>query len=251
LRRGGQRERNLILHGRDRHNEGLVTVAPGAVLKLQEASAFVNSGTFSPEIASATSFGAVRLFSPCCNGPGLFTSGGTLAPVLVGGFTPATGQEFDVFALDGGKFEGTFAGLANGFTADYSHESSETAFVGVVYGTGTGSGGAGGSTGPGTSAKAPGVVHLTSVSAKHGKITAVTSSAGKKKPKTKTVVIATASASLAAGASETLTLKLNAAGRALLAHYGKLNALVTVSAGGKTIQKLTVHVLQAPKPKKR
>jgi hypothetical protein len=260
-------------------NEGLVTIAPGAVLQLQEASAFVNDGTFSPEIASATSFGAVQLFSPCCNGPGVFTSGGTLAPVLVGGFTPAAGQELDIFALDGGKFEGTFASLANGFTADYTHESSEAAFVGVVYGAGPAGAG---NTGPSTGAKAPGVVHLTSVSAKHGKITvklscpaggaacgadtltaavvehfkhgkitAVSSSNGKKKPKTKTVVIATANASLAAGSSETVTLKLNAAGRALLARYGKLNALVTVSANGKTIQKLTVRVLQAPKPKKR
>lgn len=260
-------------------NEGLVTVAPGAVYQLQEGSSFVNHGTFSPEIASATSFGAVQLFSPCCNGPGVFTAGGTLAPVLVGGFTPATGQEFDVFKLEGGKFEGTFPGVANGFSADYSHESSEAAFVGVVYGAGPTN------TGPpstGTGVKAPGVVHLASISGKrgkitiklscpaggaacsadtltavvvehfkHGKLTAVTSSGGKKKPKTKTVVIAGGSASLAAGATETLTLKLNATGRALLARYGKLNVLVTISAGGKTIEKLAVRVLEPPKPKKK
>jgi hypothetical protein len=115
-------------------NEGLVTVAPGAVYQIQEGASFANHGTFSPEIASAINFGAVQLLGPCCNGPGVFTAGGTLAPVLVGGFTPATGQEFDVFKLEGGKFEGTFPSVANGFTGDYSHESSETAFVGVVYG---------------------------------------------------------------------------------------------------------------------
>ncbi len=121
-------------------NEGLVTVAPGALMQLEEAASFVNaaSGTFSPQLASASDFGAIQLTGPCCNGPGKFTAGGTLAPALIGGFVPAAGQEFDLFALDGGKFEGTFAALANGFTADYSHEASEPAFVGVLYGTSAG-----------------------------------------------------------------------------------------------------------------
>ena len=121
-------------------NEGLVTIAPGAVYQLQEAASFVNGGTLSPEIASAASIGAIQLTGPCCNGPGKFTAGGTLAPALIGGFVPAAGQEFDLFELDGGKLEGTFAALANGFTADYSHESSEPAFVGVVYGASAGGG---------------------------------------------------------------------------------------------------------------
>jgi hypothetical protein len=257
-------------------NEGLTTLAPGAVLQLQEASAFVNTGTFSPEIASATSFSVVQLFSPCCNGPGVFTTGGTLAPVLVGGFTPATGQEFDVFALDGGKFEGTFPSVVNGFTGDYAHEASETAFVGVVYGGssggGGGGGGGGGTTPPppvptlksasgkdgkiaaklscpaGGAACSPGTLKVTVLEhlSKHGRILAVTA----KKARTKTVTIASATVTVAAGGVVTVKLKLNATGRALLAHYKKLNVLLSLSSGGKTLQRLTVHMVEPKKKRK-
>ncbi len=258
-------------------NEGLTTVAPGAVLQLQEASAFVNTGTFSPEIASAGSFGAVQLFSPCCSGPGVFSTGGTLAPVLVGGFTPATGQEFDVFALDGGKFEGTFPSVANGFTGDYSHESSETAFVGVIYGgsSGGGGGGGGGNTGPppvspfphltsasskdgkvtaklscpaGGATCAPGVLKVTVLEHlnKHGRIVAVTA----KKARTKTVTIASATVTVSAGGVVSVTLKLNASGRALLTGYKKLSAFLTLSSGGKRLQRLEVRLVE-PKNKRK
>lgn len=259
-------------------NEGLTTVAPGAVLQLQEASAFVNDGTFSPEIASATSFGAVQLFSPCCNGPGVFTTGGTLAPLLVGGFTPSAGQEFDVFALDGGKFEGTFPSVVNGFTGDYTHESSQTAFVGVIYGAssggggGKGGGGGGGTTPPpvptlksasgkdakitaklscpaGGAACSPAALKVTVEEhlSKHGRILAITA----KKTRTKTVTIASATVTVSAGGVVTVTLKLDATGRALLAHYKKLNVLVTLSSGGKALQRLTVHMVEPVKPKKK
>ena len=216
-------------------NEGLVIVAPGALVQLQEAASFVNAagGTFSPQIASTSGFGAVQLTGPCCNGPGKFAAGGTLAPTLIGGFVPAAGQEFDLFELDGGKFEGTFATLANGFTADYTHEASEPAFVGALYGAS-----AGGGPGSGLAPKSkPPVIHVGSISHKQGKptvtlscpagggacqvvsvqatviehlkggkITAVSARKGKKKAaaKKKRVVIATGSATLAAGASKTL-----------------------------------------------
>jgi hypothetical protein len=262
-------------------NEGLVTIAPGAVYQLQETGSFVNHGTFSPEIASATSFGAVQLFSPCCNGPGVFTAGGTLAPVLVGGFTPATGQEFDVFKLEGGKFEGTFGSVVNGFSGDYSHESSETAFVGVVYGASSGGGGGGGGGAGGGGVKPPVFASVKSVSGKHGKIRVelscpaggsacstetlkgtvvehlskhgriVAVTAAHKKAAKKTVVVATAGVTLAAGTTKTIVLKLNATGRALLARYGRLNVLVRFSSGGKTLKTLTVHVVEPPKSKKR
>jgi hypothetical protein len=258
-------------------NEGLVTLAPGAVYQLQEGATFLNHGTFSPEIASASSFGAVQLTSPCCNGAGIFTTGGTLAPILVGGFTPTKGQEFDVFALDGGKFEGTFPSVTNGFTGDYAHESSEPAFVGVVYGGSTSGGGSGG--GGGGSVKPAPVASVSSISGKRGKITAKLSCASggaacspvtlkatvvehlskhgrilavtaRRKPKTKTVTIAAASATIAAGTTQTITLKLNATGRALLARYGKLSVLVTIRSGGKTLR-LIVHVVKPVKAKKR
>jgi hypothetical protein len=264
-------------------NEGLVTIAPGAVYQLQEAASFVNAsgGTLSPEIAGATSFGAVQLLGPCCSGPGVFTAGGTLAPAPVGGFTPATGQEFDVFALDGGKFEGTFPSVTGGFSGDYSHESSETAFVGVIYGASAGGGGGGGG---GTSPAAP-VAHLVSVSSrdgkifaklscpsggaacsaaslkatvlehlnKHGRIIAIAASAGSSSAhaKTRTVAIAGAGVSLAAGATRTVTLTLNATGQALLKKHGKLTVLVSLSSAGKTLQTLTVRVVEPRKAKRK
>jgi hypothetical protein len=262
-------------------NEGLVTIAPGAVYQLQEAASFVNDGTLSPQIAGAASIGAVQLTGPCCNGPGRFTAGGTLAPALIGGFVPAAGQEFDLFQLDGGKFEGTFAALAGGFTADYSHETAVPAYVGVVYGTPAGSGPGGGS------AQAPkpkaAVVHVGSIAHKQGKLAvtlscpaggatcqaasvrvtvtehlkggkviAVTAHKGKKKTavKKRQVVIASGSAALAAGTSKTLVLALNGSGKALLAKYGKLTAILTVTSGGQTIGTTTVHLQKAPKGKK-
>jgi hypothetical protein len=262
-------------------NEGLVTVAPGAVYGLEEGAAFVNKagGTVSPEIASASSFGVFQLTSPCCNGSSEFMAAGTIAPVLLGGFVPAAGEEFKTFAL-GGKFSGTFGAATNGFTADYSHEASEPAFVGVVYGASAGGPGSGSAPTP----KAP-VVHVGSISRnKQGKLTvtlscpaggaacqavnvqatvtehlkgrrviAVTARKGKKKAaaKKKQVVIATGSASLAAGASKTLELNLNGPGRALLEKFGKLTAIVTVSSGGTTISTATIHLQKAPKGKKK
>ncbi len=262
-------------------NEGLVTIAPGAVFQLQEAAAFVNEpgGTLSPEIAGSSGFGAVQLTGPCCSGPGKFTAGGTLAPVLLGGFVPVAGQEFDVFGLDGGKFEGTFPGVGNGFSADYSHEEAGPAFVGVIYGPSTA-----GTAIKGPAPTPPPSAHVVSISGGHGnltvalscpaggaacitatvqatvtehlkggKLTAITARKRKKKAaaKTKTVVIAIGDVSLAAGASKTLELSLNAAGRALLAKYGKLTAIVTVSSAGKTLDTATVTVQKAKKPKRK
>lgn len=261
-------------------NEGLVTIAPGAVYQLQEAASFVNEGTLSPEIAGAASFGAIQLTGPCCNGPGIFAAGGTLKPVLVGGFVPSAGQEFDLFELDGGKFESAFAAVANGFTADYSHETSDPAFVGVVYGAPAG-GGPGGGSAP---KPKPPVVHIGSITRKQGKLVvtlscpaggatcqaasvqvtvaehlkggrviAVTARKGKKKVavKKKQVVIASGSASLAAGTSKTLKLTLNGTGNGLLKKFGKLTAILTVSSGGQTISTATVHLQKAPKGKKK
>jgi hypothetical protein len=259
-------------------NEGLVAIAPGAVYQLQEAASFVNEGTLSPEIASAASFGAIQLTGPCCNGPGIFAAGGTLKPVLAGGFVPSAGQEFDLFELDGGKFESAFPAVANGFTADYSHETSDPAFVGALYGAPAGGG-------PGSAPKPkPPVVHIGSISRKQGKLTvtlscpagasacqaasvrvtvtehlkggrviAVTARKDKQKvaAKKKQVVIETGSASLAAGTSKTLELALNGPGNALLKRFGKLTATMTVSSGGQTISTATVHLHQAPKRKKK
>ncbi len=128
-------------------NEGLVTVGPAGEYIL-EGSPFANEsdGTVSPQIAGTSSFGSFILDD------GEFAAAGILAPVLVGGFVPAAGQEFETFSLAGGRLTGAFATVANGFTADYSH-SYETAgpyYVGAIYGT-TPGGGGGTTSNPGTS----------------------------------------------------------------------------------------------------
>ena len=90
-------------------------------------------------------------------------------------------------------------------------------------------------------------------SLKGGKLTAVTAGAKKKKTAratTKQVVVASGSVTLPAGATQTLALKLNSTGQALLAKFGKLTAIVTVSSAGRTIDTTTVTVLKT-KPKKK
>lgn len=264
-------------------NEGLTTLGPGSVYLLQEGSSFVNSGTLSPEIASASSVGSFQMSSPCCGGSGAFTGGGTVLPVLVGGYVPSANQEFQAFLLTGGKFSGTFASVGNGFSADYSHESYETPspnYVGLVYQAS--GGGGGGSIAKGVPQIAP-LVHLVSAVGGHGslsvtlscppgglacqaatvtatvtehlkggKITAVSSGKKKKaRSQTKQVTIAAAGARLAAGTTKTLTLRLNASGRALLAKFGKLTAVVSVTSAGKVLGTATVTVKKPAKAKKK
>jgi hypothetical protein len=83
---------------------------------------------------------------------------------------------------------------------------------------------------------------------KHGRIVAVT--AGRKKPRTKIVAIASATVTVAAAGVVTVTLKLNATGRALLADYKKLSVIVSLNSGGKTLQRLTVHMVEPKKKRK-
>ena len=85
------------------------------------------------------------------------------------------------------------------------------------------------------------------------KITAITAAHKPKKVRTTTkqVVVAAGGVTLAAGTKKTLTLRLNATGRELLSRFGELKAIVTVSAGGKVIKRVTVTVLQSAKPKKK
>lgn len=246
-------------------NEGVVTLAPGAVLQLQEGGSFLNKGTFSPQI-SGSSYGIVKLNSPCCNGPGVFTAGGTLAPLLLGGYLPTPGLDLHIFALEGGKFEGTFPSVGNGFAADYAHESSEPAFVGVYRGTG-------GGTAP---APAP-TAHVVSIAGGHGKLTLVitcpsggascttatltvsvvehlkgsrlTAVSAGAKATTRTVAVAGGRIALAAGAHKTLSFSLNAKGLALLKHFGELSALAKVTSGSTVLRHATVHILKPAKRK--
>jgi hypothetical protein len=251
-------------------NDGLVTLAPGVNYLLDQGASFSNEsdGTLSPEIASSSSAGTFQLASPCCAGSGAFTAGGTLAPVLTGGFAPAADQEFPLVAISG-NFSGKFATVGNGFSGDYSHDASSPAYFGAIYG--------------GAAAAAAATAHLISASGADGKLTLklscpaggaacapvkvtakvtehlkrgkITSLAAMRKKKggstTKHVVIAAGSAKLAAGTTRTLTLSLNSSGRALLKRFGKLTVSVSVTSGGKTIDTVTVHVEKKKTKKKK
>jgi hypothetical protein len=120
-------------------NAGTVTIGPGAVWLLQEGSELTNlpGGTITPQVAGPTSFGQLQVAAPCCAGAGAVNAGGALVPTLVGGYKPPATKEFPVFQLSGGKFTGTFSRVGGGFTADYKHETTTPAFVGIIYGTTT------------------------------------------------------------------------------------------------------------------
>ena len=254
-------------------NDGLVTLGPGAVYLLEEGSAFVNAGdgTVSPQIASASSLGQFQLSAPCCLGAGTFAAGGALLPVLVGGFVPAAGQEFQTFLLTGGTFSGTFASFGNGFSADYAHETTSPAYVAAVYAAtptpnpsgppapqvGSIAGGRGALT-VRLSCPAGGAacasLDLATVVFEHlrgTRIVSISATAGKKHAHvvTKQVTVARASVALAAGASKVETLKVDAAGRALLVRFHKLKATLTIAAGGKTIRTASVSISPAARVK--
>jgi hypothetical protein len=96
-------------------NHGVVSIAAGAQLNFDNSSdTFIgeSDGTIEPDIASAGSFGTINLSSGAS-----FTVGGTLSPVLEGGYAPAIGTAFDVIT---GPRAGTFASVTNGFRGDYS-----------------------------------------------------------------------------------------------------------------------------------
>lgn len=251
-------------------NNGLVQIAPGAVLELV-ATALVNDadGTIAPQISGAGTFGKIDLAYR-----GELEAGGVLAPILTDGFTPSVGEEFDV--IEGSPVKGTFAAVSGGFSADYTHESSEPPYVGVIYGENVGKTGTIGKTGAttvnnptvsaikggkgnltatlsclasGESCAAANIVATVTEHLRGSKVTAISaatkSKKKKSKAKTKRVVVAASSTTLAAGTTKTITLTLNATGKKLLAKYRKLQVLVTVSVAGKTIRTQTVTITTA------
>jgi hypothetical protein len=252
-------------------NGGTVTVAPGALWSFNEGGTLANaaSGTIVPEIAGATSYGSFQLTSPCCNGPGAITAGGTLSPKLIGGFTPAANEEFPIVALDGGTFTGKFASVGSGFGADYTKEAASPAYVGVIYGQSAaaaptlsvGKISASGSKlsaklscGKGAACSGVKIAGTVTEHLKRGKLKAVTARAhaGAKKTKkatTRVVVVASVTATVAAGASKTISIGLNATGRKLLARFHKLTVLTTVRIGSKTVRSVKV-VFHAAKKKR-
>jgi hypothetical protein len=163
-------------------NSGTVTIASNTVVE-QLAGTFTNAaeGTLSPQISSR-SFGELQPASGAT-----FAAGGTLAPVLIEGFVPTAGQEFDVVNDRGGTSSGTFATVASGFTASYTNSSHIAAIYGSAGGTpgggttggGTTGGGTtgGGTTGTGGNTETPAISSTTPTKTK-AKIAGVSSSAG-------------------------------------------------------------------------
>jgi hypothetical protein len=207
------------------NNSGLIKIAPAAILgtTFETHSANESAGTISPEIASASSFGHIRL-----QGGSHLAAAGTLAPVLTGGYVPAKGTEFDIFGLGGGSLDGTFAAVSNGFSADYAHK--EAGYVGVVYSS---SSGGGGSTTSSTKASAgPGLkIEHVKVASRRIEVTVKASEAG-----TVTITgpgLAKTVAKVKAGTSK-IKVALSKAGRTDRAHHRKIKVAVSLKAGGKT-----------------
>ncbi len=225
-------------------NNSLIQVAPGAILEIV-ATTFVNgpAGVIAPQIAAASDFGLVKLYSN-----GTLEAGGTVAPTLVGGFTPTVGEEFDVFE---GPVKGAFAGVSGGFSADYSHQTAENSYVGVVYGASTPPS----NTGPPVNTAPPkkllAKANLVKVSFSAGRVTIklscpagslacgastvrVTFAEHLKRHGhkiTKNIVVASGTVSLKAGEKATLKLRLNSTGKALLHKDHILKALATLTQG--------------------
>lgn len=225
-------------------NQGTLAVGPGARYVLASgALTNASSGAIAPQLASASNYGTIDLTG------GTFTAGGALSPTLEGGFAPSRGEEFQVVPLDGGTFSGTFATTGAGFTADYSHENSSPAFVGVISGHAAAApanpvvrklaGGAGKATvtlscpAAASSCRAYTVKVSVTEHIQHHKAIAVTAHA--RQTTTKQVTIAHAGGTVSPGRSRTVSLKLNAAGTSLLTRFGKLHALAVVTAGGKRV----------------
>ena len=237
-------------------NQGTLLIAPAAAF-IQKAGTATNSGTLSPQIASSTDFGTYDLYG------GTFNAGGALSPVLVGGYVPAAGQEFDVLNIGNtDTYAGKFSAGGNGFTPDATHASTEPGYVGAVY----------------AASSAHGVVHAAKASSKGGKLSVKIScpahdtclgytetatitehlkgkkviglAAAKRKTTSKVITIARASGTVAGGKTVTVKLSLNKSGAKLLKHYRKLRTVVTLTVAGKTLSKSTVTLVE-PKPARK
>jgi hypothetical protein len=227
-------------------NQGTLLIAPAAQF-IQKAGTATNSGTLSPQIASSTDLGTYDLYG------GTFNAGGALSPVLVGGYVPAAGQEFDVLNIGNtDTYTGKFSAGGNGFTPDATHASPEPGYVGAVYGA----------------SSAHGVLLAGKVSSKGGKLSVKIScpahdtclaytetatitehlrgkkviglAAAKRRTKSKLITIARAKGTVAGGKTVTVKLSLNKSGAKLLKRYGKLRTVVTLTVAGKTLSKGTV-----------
>jgi hypothetical protein len=99
-------------------NHGVIEVSADAKLNATNGNASIvneSDGTIEPDIAGQATFGTINLSGNAelaLNPPA-----GTLAPNLVGGYSPAPGTLFDVITGSNG---GTFAAVTNDFTGVYT-----------------------------------------------------------------------------------------------------------------------------------
>jgi hypothetical protein len=201
-------------------NAGTAEMAPGAQWALDSGSSFVNesNGELEPDVNGPSSYGTLDLSG------GKLTAGGILAPFLVENYVPTANTEFRVIALGGGMFSGSFSNVLDGFTADYSHESSTPAFVGAIYHK---------SSTPPPPKKA--VLRVGAVKGGAGVVTVGLSCSGSGTCAAATIVVtgkhgrvvARGGATLKAGSSKTVTVKVKT--------KHKENVSVTVSAAGKRL----------------
>jgi hypothetical protein len=238
-------------------NTGRITITPATTLEIPSGS-LTNAagGTLVTQISSSDD-GQVQL-----DGGTTFTAGGTLTPSLQGGFVPTAGQSFDVVQLRGGTTAGTFASVGPGFYATYSTAGGINAVYGQAPSTG-GSGGGGGTTAAspcraviGTITGGRGVVDVR-LSCGAGPAAAVRYAVRARviervarahghrahghRVRRRTVTIASGEGSVGPGRSLTVALKLNRAGRSLLAHDHTVRAKVSVTAG-TVVRRLTVRI---------
>jgi fibronectin-binding autotransporter adhesin len=251
-------------------NDGQIIVTPATTVEVPSGSLTnAAAGTLVAQVSSSN-YGRVQLD----NGT-TFTAGGTLTPSLQGGFVPTAGQSFNVVGLRGGTSAGTFATVATGFYATYS----TTEGIDAVYGqapSGGGGGGGGSSSsgggGGGTSGESPCHATIGSITGGRGlvdvrlgcgagpatathyavrvQVTERVTRAHGRGIRRETVTIASGKGTLRAGRSLSVALKLNRAGRLLLAQHRTIDARVRVSAG-TAARRLTVRIRRVARARRR
>jgi hypothetical protein len=227
-------------------NEGTISFPNGGLYLLSRAAPGVTPSTVTNAPDGSISMQLDAFSTPvfAVSSGGAFNAAGALQFRPSGSYVPQQNHALQVITTRDGAFAGRFGSVGSGFTADYTHRL----YVRVVFGNVIGaiSGGRGALAvsltcppgGPGcprvtVRATAPERHRVTIGRGKH-RLTYVS---------TRRVVVATSSASTAAGRSRTFTLRLNRAGRRLLAHApAGLVVRVVVTSQGRTLALTRVRV---------